>query len=154
MGLYLAPGALRSQGFLSEYLEHTKQNKWYYASIGISAISDSWRDRLLFKYDQSIFSTFKNQNWWNPELSWDNKCLSNPNPDIFCKERFPGAKGPFKFVTEANAMFKTVHLSGLATGALLRKNKWDWRFILGDFILSKFVWGVFWVVGDWLATKR
>lgn len=30
-------------------------------------------DKLQFHYDRSIFSEFKNQQFWNPEISWKNK---------------------------------------------------------------------------------
>lgn len=39
----------------------------------ISAIAKSIQDTLQFHYDTSIFKLSKNQNWWNPNLSWQNK---------------------------------------------------------------------------------
>ena len=48
----------------------------------ISAISKAIQDKLQFHYHKSIFSKIKNQNWWNPELSWKNKWEWFPNSKI------------------------------------------------------------------------
>jgi hypothetical protein len=39
----------------------------------ISGLSKACMDKLLFHYQRSIFTDFKNQQYWNPELSWRNK---------------------------------------------------------------------------------
>lgn len=48
----------------------------------ISAISKAIQDKLQFHYHKSIFSKVKNQNWWNPELSWKNKWTWFPKSKI------------------------------------------------------------------------
>lgn len=44
--------------------------------IIISAIAKSIMDKLQFHYERSIFIKFKNQQFWNPEISWKNKWVS------------------------------------------------------------------------------
>lgn len=50
--------------------------------IAISGISKATMDTLNFHYDISIFKKLKKQNWWNPDLSWENKYTWSQNKFI------------------------------------------------------------------------
>lgn len=39
----------------------------------ISAIAKAIQDTLQFHYWKSVFSKSKNEQWWDPNLSWENK---------------------------------------------------------------------------------
>ena len=66
----------------------------------LSGASDAVRDKILFHYDNSIFSKLKKQQFFNPEISWKNKYKS----DLKTPRFFLSTKS-FVFVTDA------VHLS-------------------------------------------
>lgn len=39
----------------------------------LSAIAKAVQDKIQFHFEKSVFASAKNQQWWNPELSHDNK---------------------------------------------------------------------------------
>ena len=39
----------------------------------LSGMFEAVMDKLQFHYEQSIFKNFKNQLFWNPDVSWKNK---------------------------------------------------------------------------------
>ena len=47
--------------------------------IWFGGICEGIMDKIQFHYSTSIFSTFKNTTYWNPEESWKNK-YKNGNP--------------------------------------------------------------------------
>lgn len=66
----------------------------------LSGASDAARDKILFHYDNSIFSTFKNQQFFDQDISWKNKY----KPDLVTPKFFLSTTS-FVFMTDA------VHLS-------------------------------------------
>jgi hypothetical protein len=55
-------------------------------------------DKLQFNYNKSIFINFKNQQFWNPKISWKNKW---ENGDKDNGERFLFSSTLFVFTTDA-----------------------------------------------------
>ena len=50
--------------------------------IGLVGLSKAIQDIIQFHFDLSIFSLFKNQNYFNPNLSWKNKYNISKNKII------------------------------------------------------------------------
>jgi hypothetical protein len=55
-------------------------------------------DKLQFHYNKSVFKNFKNQQFWNPKISWKNKWK---NGDKDKGEKFPFSSTLFVFTTDA-----------------------------------------------------
>jgi hypothetical protein len=55
-------------------------------------------DKIQFHYNKSIFRNFKNQQFWNPKISWKNKWK---NGDKNNGEKFPFSSTIFVFTTDA-----------------------------------------------------
>jgi len=84
---------------------------WLFISlIVIAAISNAVMDVLQFKFSNSIFSKFKNQNWWNPKLSWANKWK---NGDPLQGENFWGSSRWFVRFTDAWYFFQGLMFTSL-----------------------------------------
>lgn len=62
-------------------------------------------DTLLFHYDTSVFKKAKNQDWWNPVLSWDNKNTMSSN--LFIKWML---RSPLVFLTDAWHLFGFLYM--------------------------------------------
>jgi len=76
----------------------------------ISGISKSIMDVLQFKFNISIFSKFKNQNYWNPSISWMNKYKNN---DPTLGPKFFGSTTFLIWSTDAWHFFQMIMLSCL-----------------------------------------
>lgn len=50
---------------------------WTLVLVYLGGTAKALSDVLQFKFDISIFKNFKNQDWLNPVLSWDNKYFKN-----------------------------------------------------------------------------
>ena len=69
----------------------------------LSGMFEAVLDKLQFHYDQSIFKNFKNQLFWNPDVSWKNKYEDG---DPMKGERFFLSKSLFVGFTDAWHLFK------------------------------------------------
>lgn len=69
----------------------------------IGGISNAIMDALQFRYSTSIFRNFKNQQWWNPSISWKNKWKNGDNTQ---GERFWGSSRWFVRFTDAWHFFQ------------------------------------------------
>lgn len=69
----------------------------------IAGISNAIMDVLRFRYNKSIFLNFRNQNWWNPNISWRNK-WKDGNPEN--GEKFWGSSRWFVRFTDAWHFFQ------------------------------------------------
>ena len=81
--------------------------------IIIAGISNAIMDVIRFRYSTSVFKKFKNQQWWNPSISWRNKWK---NGDHTQGEKFWGSSRWFVRFTDAwhffqGMMFTTLFLS-------------------------------------------
>jgi len=73
-------------------------------SFGLSGIAEAVMDTLQFKFSESVFKD-KNQMFWNPQISWQNK-WKDGCPKF--GERFWGSSTYFVFVTDAWHLFKWI----------------------------------------------
>lgn len=69
----------------------------------LAGICEAIMDKLQFHYDVSVFKYFKNQYFWNPNLSWRNKYK---NGDPSNGEKFFLSKSLLVGFTDAWHMFK------------------------------------------------
>lgn len=82
----------------------------------VSAFAEAVMDTLQFHYATSVFAMFKNQLFWNPELSWRNK-YKNGNP--FDGEKFLFSKTLFVGLTDGWHLFKLIRNFCLFFGIFL-----------------------------------
>lgn len=78
----------------------------------IGGISNAIMDVLRFRYNTSIFSDFKNQQWWNPSISWRNK-WKNGEPEN--GEKFWGSSRWFVRFTDAWHFFQGIMFTSFFT---------------------------------------
>ena len=116
--------------------------------IIIAAISKSVMDTVSFRFTESIFSNFKNQNWWNPSISWKNKYK---NQDPKQGPKFFGSTTFLVFITDAWHFFQMIMLSCFNISIILGINHIIFndlnvcRTILLDmslFIILHFIFGI------------
>lgn len=58
--------------------------------VVVSAICKAVADKLVHHFDKSIFSTFKNQMFWDTRISWLNKYVNNDVKQGFKKIKILG----------------------------------------------------------------
>ena len=92
-------------------------------------------DKLQFHYLSSIFSKFKNQKFYNPKLSWENKWkwhyeVKGGHPVPVKKERFWGSSTIFVWTTDAWHSYKFIMLKFLFLSVLFH-NEFTWWDIPG-----------------------
>lgn len=94
-------------------------------------------DELDFHYNRFIGKIVKNQNWWNPALSWDNKYISKSK---LLKTLFSTV---LVFVTDAWHFFKSLFLSSIILIILLIENQYLmwWQYVI-EFLVVKLLWGI------------
>ena len=69
----------------------------------LAGVCNSVMDTLQFRFSSSIFARAKNQQYWNPQLSWRNRWT---NGDAAQGDRFPGSSTCFVAATDAWHLFK------------------------------------------------
>jgi hypothetical protein len=74
----------------------------------IAAINKAIMDKLVFHYEKSIFSKFKNENWWDKTKSYKNKWKNGNQED---GERFWGSSRWFVSFTDAWHLHQKVFLT-------------------------------------------
>lgn len=104
----------------------------------LSIISYSCLWTIQFKYTSSIFRFWKNQQYFNPAISWKNKWKIVNEKAI---EAFPGSSTVFVFLTDFFHLCQFVFLNsfmGLAALGIVR----EFNFItLALFIAFRFLFG-------------
>lgn len=75
--------------------------------ISLAGFFNGVSDTLIFHYEKSIFIEFKNQSFWNPTISWENKYK---NGDPFSGERFIFSTTLLVSLTDALHLSKTLTL--------------------------------------------
>lgn len=99
----------------------------------IAGISNAVMDVLRFRFSRSIFSNFKNQQWWNPRLSSANKWK---NGDHTQGERFWGSSRWFVRFTDAWHFFQGLMFTCFFFSIILYEKMFGMFF---DFILMYFL---------------
>lgn len=93
-----------------------KLSKLYIFSIVfiiISGCANGVMDTLQFHYSESIYAEFKNQQYWNPKISWKNKYKSDVEGNLLrpLKPKFIGSVTFFVWTTDAWHFFKMIYHS-------------------------------------------
>lgn len=119
-------------------------------------VFDAGMDKLLFHYDRSVFSTLKNQQFWNPKLSYKNKWKHRPDGSPVLDERrqrverFWGSSRWFVALTDGWHLLQLCQLSCFTLSfALLLSTKLQLSTSLGAgcaFLVLRLAGGSIWVV--------
>ena len=99
----------------------------------VGGISNAIMDVIRFRYSTSIFKKFKNQQWWNPSISWINKWK---NGDHTQGEKFWGSSRWFVRFTDAWHFFQGIMFTCFFLCIILYTpfiNRWI------DFIIMYFI---------------
>lgn len=87
----------------------------------ISGLAKAIQDTLEFHYWKSIFAKAKYENWWNPNMSWENKYKWFPNSKILTWL----ISNPLVFVTDAWHTFGLIrNFAIFATIPIISGNYW------------------------------
>lgn len=79
----------------------------------LSGVCEAIMDTLQFHYGNSVFSNFKNQLFWNPEISWKNKYKDS---DPTKGEKFPFATTLLVGLTDSWHLFKLLRTLTIFAG--------------------------------------
>jgi len=110
-----------------------------YILVIISCIAKAVMDKLQFHYDRSIFKDFKNQQFWNPGISWKNKWK---NGDKSQREAFFLSSTLLVFTTDAWHLFQSIFLNSLFLGLFfISPEEISWVKAL-LFLLSRVIFGL------------
>ena len=110
-------------------------------------------DDLQFHYAETVFASFDNQRFWNPDISWENKYATDNEGNLIrpLQERFPGSSTVFVATTDAWHLLQSIQyaLIRLAIVVLVfsRLPRPRWGYALG-------LYAVIWLVqgaGFWLG---
>lgn len=108
--------------------------------ITISGFSEAVMDKLQFHYNRSVFIKLKNQQFWNPEISWKNKWF---NGDPVYGERFKGSSTIFVGLTDAWHLFKSIRTFTLFLSLFLVAVVFDSLFFITiHFIILRIFYGL------------
>lgn len=96
--------------------------------VVIAGISKGIMDTLQFHYFESTFSTLKNQQWWNPKLSWKNKYIKRGNSKIaklieYLDNSF------LVFITDGWHMVQSIFLTALMFAIVLYQPITPWWLV-------------------------
>lgn len=109
--------------------------------IIISGFANAVMDTLQFHYSKSIFKKFKNQQWWNPAISWKNKYKNNDPND---GSKFFGSTTFLVFVTDAWHFFQFLFLTAIQFCILIGINisiPFEWWYWIVGYLLIKIIFG-------------
>lgn len=98
----------------------------------ICGLMDGVKDTLSFHYNQSIFYKAKNQQFWNPDISWRNKYKKG---DAAQGPKFFLSTSVFSFTTDAWHLSKFIGVNVLLLYVLYlmmlyMRFRWYWLFLL------------------------
>jgi len=103
---------------------------WFLASILNGAMDSNFN-----MFSSSVFSTFKNQNFWNPSLSWVNKWKDGDRAN---GERFFGSSTFLVWTTDSWHLIKMIFLVCLL-GSILTYEDFKWY--------QAIVYPIVWMIG-------
>ncbi len=109
--------------------------------ICVAGFNKAIMDALQFHYSTSIFIRFKNQQWWNPSISWKNKYK---NGDKKNGPKFFGSTTFLSFITDGWHLSQFIFLSSLQFAILFGINMttpFQWYYWVAGFIILKVVLG-------------
>ena len=85
-------------------------------AIFIAGAAKGVSDTLQFHYGTSVFATFKNEQWWNPDISWKNKYRDYDSGDT--REAYLFSRSLLVWRTDAWHLAQTIETLGWALAAL------------------------------------
>lgn len=95
----------------------------------LAGIANGAMDILVHKFGLSVFSNVKNNQFWNPELSWFNKWSDTAIMRMtYNEERFWGSSRWFVFLTDGWHLCKAIFLLFIVLAALFFRLP-DWSII-------------------------
>ena len=74
--------------------------------ILLAGMAKGVSDTLQFHYSKSVFQEFKNEEWFNPAISWKNKYRDYDNGDL--REAYLGSRSLFVWHTDAWHLAQTI----------------------------------------------
>jgi len=84
------------------------------AFFAMAGLASAAKDKMLFHYYKSIFKRFKNQQFWNPSISWKNKYKDYNKGDL--RAKFPLSKTVLVGFTDGFHLMKLVSEVSLFAG--------------------------------------
>jgi hypothetical protein len=113
--------------------------------VSISGLAECIMDKIQFHFWKTPFSDFKNNLFWDPQLSWKNK-WKNGDPKL--GEKFPGSSTLFVGLTDAWHLFKTVHNLTLFSGLFfISISGVSVLFMLIWFLVARILFGLIFSLG-------
>jgi len=112
-----------------------------YLLVFISGVAKAVMDTLQFHYSKSIFIN-RNEQFWNPLLSWKAKYINN-NPVEGRKKWFNIITIPV-FKSDAWHLFQSIFLTTLFASIVIYKPITEW--VLLDFVILRSVFGLAFVL--------
>ena len=107
----------------------------------LAGVAEAHMDTLQFHFHRSKFSYFKNQQYWNPNISWKNKYkLGDPRYGAL----FPGSTTIFVFLTDGWHIMKFYRNLFIFVGIyfIASYNYGDLKVALICTIIARVVYGV------------
>jgi len=109
------------------------------AILIVAGIMKGIMDTLQFHYDKSFASKFKNQQWWNPKLSWKNKYKDRG--DSFIVNLFEKIDNTFfVFVTDAWHLSQSIMITAMIMAIVLYQPITP--YILLDILILRVSFGI------------
>jgi hypothetical protein len=119
--------------------------------FAIAALLNAAMDMNFNMFDRSIFSTFKNQTFWNPYRSWINKWKGH---DASKGPRFFGSTTFLVFLTDSWHLIKSLFILALIGSVItFDKNIFDTFSPLIVLPIYSIVWGLVFEAGLKLFKK-
>jgi len=114
--------------------------------LALAGVANSVMDTLTFHYEESVFKSLDDQEFWDPSQSWTNKYKNN---DPTQGEKFFLSTTSLVFLTDAWHLFKWLMLSFIALAAVALIDLFQrmkivatWKQLVAIFALFKIVFGV------------
>lgn len=148
------PPQANKKPFFREFKEHVGKNWTTLGAIAFAGIGRGINDDIVHKYNNTIFSTWKNQQWVNPEISWMNKCKKHPNPDIKCVPKFFGSTSFLAWTSDLNHFTLGMNAKGLQLGIVLYDKNGNFWIDAGFFTLGSLVYSGFAELARFVIRKR
>ncbi|OJI07735.1 hypothetical protein BK004_00500 [bacterium CG10_46_32] len=95
--------------------------------VFIAGMAKGVSDTLQFHYGTSVFSSFQNEQWWNPEVSWKNKYRDYDNGDN--REAYLLSRSLLVWRTDAWHLAQTIETGAWVLAVLFAIRLGYWRRI-------------------------
>lgn len=117
--------------------------------FALAALLNAAMDMNFNMFDRSIFSTFKNQTFWNPYRSWINKWKNN---DASQGPKFLGSTTFLVFLTDSWHLIKAIFILTLVCSVITFDASLYFSVLIAIPIYS-IIWGIMFETGLKLFKK-